>query len=416
MQWRTIKKAPKYEVSENGDVRNKITGLVLRSSIDRYGYPKIHLILDDGGNYHATIHRLVAENWVDGWHPGLQVNHIDGNKKNNHWSNLEWVTVSENIQHSFEHRLNANTNPVKVVDVSSGKSKTFRSVKQTAKWLGMKATVLMPLIKGSSAAPIHGKYAVSLADPDRIGETANAVNFGKSIFVLDHLSGEVSEYRSRPAAAYHTGYRDISNIQNGPFTSKAFGYSFAYDRGDLPDWNRPSEAEAAEMGSERTRRRSIPYRRRNHAYFAFDYEVGKEHRFETLGGLVDFLNQNNPIGGVTNYNLSMALGDGAKGGRTGIFRGYGIRSDRHDFDWYPYSEEVLITSRMKLPAMPVYRITYPNGTKELVVGKASLCQRLGYTSSRNLSTISVEEIVESFGEPKLTVERLNRPMSNKLKI
>lgn len=50
-----------------------------------------------------AVHRLVALTYLgQPQRPGMQVNHKDGNKLNNHWENLEWVTAKENIKHSYE--------------------------------------------------------------------------------------------------------------------------------------------------------------------------------------------------------------------------------------------------------------------------------------------------------------------------
>tara|TARA_R110002126_G_C10066139_1_gene462155 strand:- start:64 stop:408 length:345 start_codon:yes stop_codon:yes gene_type:complete len=46
------------------------------------------------------VHKLVALHFVDGYKEGLQVNHIDEDKTNNHSSNLEWCTSQYNVEYS----------------------------------------------------------------------------------------------------------------------------------------------------------------------------------------------------------------------------------------------------------------------------------------------------------------------------
>lgn len=85
-EWRTVVKAPKYEVSSFGRVRSVATGKVLKLAMDRYGYPKISL-MTDSLPYYATVHRLVAIAFLPNPENKAQVNHIDGVKTNNHYKN-----------------------------------------------------------------------------------------------------------------------------------------------------------------------------------------------------------------------------------------------------------------------------------------------------------------------------------------
>lgn len=73
----------------------------MKSFINKYGY--VEYILRDSSNKrkHIQSHRIVASLYIPNPYNKPQVNHIDGNKLNNHISNLEWCTASENEKHSF---------------------------------------------------------------------------------------------------------------------------------------------------------------------------------------------------------------------------------------------------------------------------------------------------------------------------
>lgn len=109
---------PKYEVSNFGNVRNIRSGTV-RKQTDRKGYRKIRI-----NNKDVSIHRLVAETFLEQEHDGLQVNHKDGNKANNRVDNLEWVEASENVKHAYRTGLkqhSGGTPPIQILDEDSGK-------------------------------------------------------------------------------------------------------------------------------------------------------------------------------------------------------------------------------------------------------------------------------------------------------
>lgn len=96
-----------YVVSNYGRIKrvrnssNSKAGHTLKPLTQRNGYLKVNLY--DGGTMHRVpVHRLVAAAFIGPRPEGLQVNHIDGDKKNNHISNLEYVTPSENIRHGLE--------------------------------------------------------------------------------------------------------------------------------------------------------------------------------------------------------------------------------------------------------------------------------------------------------------------------
>lgn len=99
--WCFTEANPQYEVSTFGNVRRFYKGVKSAGTVDRYksihptphkkGYLKMRI---------GYVHRLVALAFLPAVEGKTHVNHIDGNKQNNHYTNLEWCTPTENNLHA----------------------------------------------------------------------------------------------------------------------------------------------------------------------------------------------------------------------------------------------------------------------------------------------------------------------------
>lgn len=123
----------------------------VRSTGNGYNQTTLH---KDGVAINYTIHRLVAQSFIPNPDNKPQINHKDGNKKNNHVSNLEWCTSAENVNHSWDMGLskvypgfgqnngganNGNAKKVIQMDVNGKIIKEWGYVEQAASELGFGA-------------------------------------------------------------------------------------------------------------------------------------------------------------------------------------------------------------------------------------------------------------------------------------
>ena len=95
-----------YAVSSFGRIKNIETNLLLKNQSDRGGYRIIWLAkIKPNTGVTKKVHRIMAHEFImplpEIIENHLEVNHIDGDKNNNHLDNLELITSSENQKHAF---------------------------------------------------------------------------------------------------------------------------------------------------------------------------------------------------------------------------------------------------------------------------------------------------------------------------
>ena len=101
-----------------------IKGQFLKTHKDEDGYERINLQTDNRKSKRFGVHRLVACAFISNPENKPTVNHIDGNKQNNHVSNLEWATHQEQSDHAASTGLrtqNTYSNRKRVKEVLSMK-------------------------------------------------------------------------------------------------------------------------------------------------------------------------------------------------------------------------------------------------------------------------------------------------------
>lgn len=92
-----------YFISNFGNLKNK-KNMLLKTNSKHNRYCQTSLRINSVPRT-FLVHRLVAETFIPNPNSLPTVNHIDGNKKNNHVTNLEWCTQKDNIKHAWESGL-----------------------------------------------------------------------------------------------------------------------------------------------------------------------------------------------------------------------------------------------------------------------------------------------------------------------
>jgi hypothetical protein len=148
-----------YYVTCNGRIWNAKTMRYVTGTLHTKGYTQIVYYVD-GIRKRDYLHRLVMK-----YFKGIdceQVNHIDGDKLNNHPTNLEPSNNCHNINHAYETNLMTCNQPCRVSHMSNPTDTvTARSIREAAYILGISAQALSLAVK-RNVSHVVGQYRVEL--------------------------------------------------------------------------------------------------------------------------------------------------------------------------------------------------------------------------------------------------------------
>jgi len=164
-----------YSVSNHGRVRSKERRVkmawgeriaperIMKGSLIGHGYLSV-IFTFKGTIKRFYIHRLVGLYFVINPHNKPQINHINGDKLDNYFENLEWVTTKENLQHGFRMGLipkdyensNKNSMPVLKCDADFNTIREYPSLNEVGRVEGYKNPNIWYAIKNRTQS--HGFY------------------------------------------------------------------------------------------------------------------------------------------------------------------------------------------------------------------------------------------------------------------
>ena len=172
--WKKLADYPSYEVSELGEIRDAETHCPIKARVNSHGYCIFGIRKGIKGSNQKilTVHREVARAFIPNPYDLPQINHIDGNKTNNHVSNLEWCTQQENMKHAYKFGLerpniellrHLGDKPI-LIKFKNGTERKYASMKSAENELGVCRKTLYNIMHNNFKSNRKGIVEVCLAN------------------------------------------------------------------------------------------------------------------------------------------------------------------------------------------------------------------------------------------------------------
>lgn len=156
-----------YTISDSGEVFSNRLNRYLKGGCYPNGYEFVGLVVN-GETHNFMRHRLVAEAFIPNPNNLPYVNHLDGDKKNNHVNNLEWCTPKENVRHAIQTGLVDTVckiqRTVLVEDTETRETKQFNTIKECCNFFGFTKCWLGNYQRKHGNPCEYGKYRICTAE------------------------------------------------------------------------------------------------------------------------------------------------------------------------------------------------------------------------------------------------------------
>ena len=233
MQWNEIPGFSNYIVSEYGVVKHK-NGEDVRTfnSFNRDSSYLAADIVDNQGKHRLCfVHRLVAMSFdipkPDNYGKDeLVVNHIDGNKYNNHISNLEWITRSDNTFHALIIGMRKDNVEIVVYDVLLMEYTIYYSIIEVSRKLNISRSLIPALLYRHRKIPYKGRYLFAY-DKESFDQVERKK---REVKVYDGVNDKILTYKSLSELSRSIGVvkDSVLNELKVPIEERrtVFGYDF----------------------------------------------------------------------------------------------------------------------------------------------------------------------------------------------
>lgn len=213
--YRWVARYPDLIVNKQGVIRSVKTGKIM-NQVDTVASSGYYHVKTYDPLYrkmvYAITHRIVALAWCDGLKApdAIYVNHIDGNKKNNKASNLEWVTASTNITHGYKNDLMTTNIACWSKDITTGDITSHVSLRDFNRKLGRHpATVVdrKTYYPGKKYTGPNGTFELWLSDAHIERLAPHALPLSKEYVLTNTETGEKQHIRGTINVERLTGKR-----------------------------------------------------------------------------------------------------------------------------------------------------------------------------------------------------------------